>query len=51
MLDRVCLRRQCPDITMIDLPGCILHPREGEADSTPDDIMQLVREQISPPHR
>ena len=36
---------------MIDLPGCILHPREGETDNTPDDIMQLVKEQISPPHR
>lgn len=41
----------CPNLTIIDTPGFILKAKNGEADSTPDDIMKMVKEQASPPHR
>ena len=34
-----------------NLAGFILKAREGEGDSTPDDITAMVKAQITPPHR
>lgn len=41
----------CPNLTIVDTPGFILKGRNGEADSTPDDIMTMVKAQVAPPHR
>eukprot|EP00884_Botryococcus_braunii_P011386 jgi/Botrbrau1/20248/Bobra.31_1s0037.1 len=41
----------CPNLTIIDTPGFILKARKGEADTTPDDILQMVKEQVTPAHR
>ncbi|KAI8477346.1 MAG: P-loop containing nucleoside triphosphate hydrolase protein [Monoraphidium minutum] len=41
----------CANLTIIDTPGFILKARNGEADSTPDDIMRMVRQQAAPSHR
>lgn len=40
-----------PNLTLVDTPGFILKARKGEADSTPDDIMAMVKAQCAPPHR
>ena len=41
----------CPNLTIIDTPGFILKARKGEPDSTPDDILAMVKAQCAPPHR
>ncbi|GBF90887.1 hypothetical protein Rsub_03742 [Raphidocelis subcapitata] len=41
----------CANLTIIDTPGFILKARNGEPDSTPDDIMRMVRQQAAPSHR
>lgn len=41
----------CGNLTLIDTPGFILKARTGEAESMPDDIMAMVKDQISLPHR
>lgn len=41
----------CPNLTIIDTPGFIMKARAGEAESTPDDILAMVKEQCAPPHR
>ncbi|PRW39278.1 dynamin-related GTPase isoform A [Chlorella sorokiniana] len=40
-----------PNLTIVDTPGFILKARKGEADTTPDDIMAMVKAQCAPPHR
>lgn len=40
-----------PNLTIVDTPGFILKARKGEADSTPDDILAMVKAQCAPPHR
>ena len=46
-----CRYAYCANLTIIDTPGFILKARNGEADSTPDDIMRMVRQQAAPSHR
>eukprot|EP00887_Chlorella_sp_A99_P005155 scaffold40.g5155.t1 len=41
----------CPNLTIVDTPGFILKARKGDADSTPDDILAMVKAQCAPPHR
>eukprot|EP00877_Chromochloris_zofingiensis_P001237 jgi/Chrzof1/11113/Cz05g24080.t1 len=41
----------CPNLTIIDTPGFILKAKNGETDSTPDDILKMVKAQAAPPHR
>ncbi|KAH7624935.1 putative Dynamin-related protein 5A [Nannochloris sp. 'desiccata'] len=41
----------CPNLTIIDTPGFILKARQGEAESTPDDILAMVKEQCAPPSK
>eukprot|EP00873_Tetraselmis_striata_P043070 jgi/Tetstr1/463334/TSEL_008257.t1 len=41
----------CPNLTIIDTPGFILKARNGERDTTPDDIMEMVKAQAAPQHR
>lgn len=41
----------CGNLTLVDTPGFILKARKGEADSMPEDIMSMVKEQISHPNR
>lgn len=41
----------CGNLTLVDTPGFILKARSGEAESMPDDIMRMVKEQIAHPHR
>lgn len=40
-----------PNLTIVDTPGFILKARKGEADSTPDDILAMVKAQCAPPNR
>ncbi|PSC67591.1 dynamin-related GTPase [Micractinium conductrix] len=40
-----------PNLTIVDTPGFILKARKGEADSTPDDILAMVKAQCAPQHR
>ncbi|KAL6769118.1 hypothetical protein ACKKBF_B17545 [Auxenochlorella protothecoides x Auxenochlorella symbiontica] len=41
----------CPNLTIIDTPGFILKARKGEAASTPDDILAMVKAQCAPSNR
>ncbi|KAL2611519.1 hypothetical protein R1flu_023211 [Riccia fluitans] len=41
----------CSNLTIIDTPGFILKAKKGEPESTPEDIVSMVRELASPPHR
>ncbi|CAL5218690.1 g399 [Coccomyxa viridis] len=41
----------CPNLTIIDTPGFILKARQGEGESTPDDILAMVKAQAAPSHR
>ena len=41
----------CPNLTIIDTPGFIIKAKAGEADSTPDEIMRMVKAQAQPAHR
>ncbi|KAK9915687.1 hypothetical protein WJX75_002660 [Coccomyxa subellipsoidea] len=40
-----------PNLTIIDTPGFILKARQGEGDSTPNDILEMVKAQAAPPNR
>ena len=31
------------------MPGCVLQARQGEGESTPDDILEMVKAQAAPP--
>ncbi|MEW5303991.1 MAG: hypothetical protein WDW38_003211 [Sanguina aurantia] len=41
----------CPNLTIIDTPGFVLKAKNGEADNTPEEIMNMVKAQAAPPHR
>ncbi|KAJ0797730.1 putative dynamin GTPase [Helianthus annuus] len=41
----------CPNLTIIDTPGFILKAKKGEPESTPDEILSMVKSLASPPHR
>ncbi|XP_030549718.1 dynamin-related protein 5A isoform X2 [Rhodamnia argentea] len=41
----------CPNLTIIDTPGFVLKAKKGEPDSTPEEILQMVKSLASPPHR
>ncbi|KAL0306516.1 UNVERIFIED_CONTAM: Dynamin-related protein 5A [Sesamum radiatum] len=41
----------CPNLTIIDTPGFVLKARKGEPESTPDEILSMVKSLASPPHR
>ncbi|BBN12118.1 hypothetical protein MPTK1_5g17520 [Marchantia polymorpha subsp. ruderalis] len=41
----------CSNLTIIDTPGFILKAKKGESESTPDDIVAMVRELAAPPNR
>ncbi|CAM8880074.1 unnamed protein product [Rhodiola kirilowii] len=41
----------CPNLTVIDTPGFILKEKRGEPESTPDEILSMVKSLASPPHR
>ncbi|GFP79675.1 dynamin-related protein 5a [Phtheirospermum japonicum] len=41
----------CPNLTIIDTPGFVLKAKKGEPESTPDEILSMVKYLASPPHR
>ncbi|KAF3335089.1 dynamin-related protein 5A [Carex littledalei] len=41
----------CPNLTIIDTPGFVLKAKKGEPESTPNDILSMVKSLASPPHR
>ncbi|GLJ31047.1 hypothetical protein SUGI_0621300 [Cryptomeria japonica] len=41
----------CPNLTIIDTPGFVLKAKKGEPDSTPEDILSMVKALAAPPHR
>ncbi|XP_027171400.1 dynamin-related protein 5A-like [Coffea eugenioides] len=41
----------CPNLTIIDTPGFVLKAKKGEPESTPDEILSMVKALASPPHR
>ncbi|KAJ6417171.1 hypothetical protein OIU84_002971 [Salix udensis] len=41
----------CPNLTIIDTPGFVLKARKGEPETTPDEILSMVKSLASPPHR
>ncbi|CAA0815983.1 Dynamin-related protein 5A [Striga hermonthica] len=41
----------CPNLTIIDTPGFVLKAKKGEPESTPDEILSMVKTIASPPHR
>jgi len=41
----------CPNLTVIDTPGLVLKPMKGEPDTTPEEILSMVKSIASPPHR
>ncbi|XP_073027825.1 LOW QUALITY PROTEIN: dynamin-related protein 5A [Primulina eburnea] len=41
----------CPNLTIIDTPGFVLKAKKGEPESTPDEILSMVKSLASPPHR
>ncbi|KAI7746674.1 hypothetical protein M8C21_018286, partial [Ambrosia artemisiifolia] len=41
----------CPNLTIIDTPGFVLKAKKGEPESTPEEILSMVRSLASPPHR
>ncbi|KAK4439181.1 Dynamin-related protein 5A [Sesamum alatum] len=41
----------CPNLTIIDTPGFVLKARKGEPESTPEEILSMVKSLASPPHR
>lgn len=40
-----------PNLTIIDTPGLVLNAQKGESESTPHQIIQMVKEQCAPKHR
>ncbi|KAH9322298.1 hypothetical protein KI387_016937, partial [Taxus chinensis] len=41
----------CPNLTIIDTPGFVLKAKKGEPDSTPEDILSMVKALAAPPNR
>lgn len=41
----------CPNLTIIDTPGFVLKAKKGEPESTPDDILAMVKALAAPTHR
>ncbi|CAI9088674.1 OLC1v1023076C2 [Oldenlandia corymbosa var. corymbosa] len=41
----------CPNLTIIDTPGFVLKAKKGEPESTPQEILAMVKSLASPPHR
>eukprot|EP00854_Cymbomonas_tetramitiformis_P004668 gene4668-5716_t len=41
----------CPNLTIIDTPGFIMKSRKGESESTPQDILNMVKDLAAPPNR
>ncbi|KAK9060447.1 hypothetical protein SSX86_021151 [Deinandra increscens subsp. villosa] len=41
----------CPNLTIIDTPGFVLKAKKGEPESTPEEILSMVKSLASPPHR
>ncbi|EFH67989.1 dynamin family protein [Arabidopsis lyrata subsp. lyrata] len=41
----------CPNLTIIDTPGFVLKAKQGEPETTPDEILSMVKSLASPPHR
>ncbi|KAG6480835.1 dynamin-related protein 5A-like [Zingiber officinale] len=41
----------CPNLTIIDTPGFVLKAKKGEPESTPSEILSMVKSLASPPHR
>ncbi|KAK1274929.1 Dynamin-related protein 5A [Acorus gramineus] len=41
----------CPNLTIIDTPGFVLKAKKGEPESTPEEILSMVKQLASPPHR
>ncbi|XP_071689091.1 dynamin-related protein 5A-like [Rutidosis leptorrhynchoides] len=41
----------CPNLTIIDTPGFVLKAKKGEPDTTPEEILSMVKSLASPPHR
>ncbi|CAH8318092.1 unnamed protein product [Eruca vesicaria subsp. sativa] len=40
-----------PNLTIIDTPGFVLKAKIGEPETTPDEILSMVKSLASPPHR
>ncbi|CAO1944975.1 unnamed protein product [Urochloa humidicola] len=41
----------CPNLTIIDTPGFVLKAKRGEPESTPEEILSMVKSLATPPHR
>lgn len=41
----------CPNLTIIDTPGFVIKAKKGEPESTPDDILTMVKSLAAPTHR
>ncbi|KAJ7561344.1 hypothetical protein O6H91_03G024700 [Diphasiastrum complanatum] len=41
----------CPNLTIIDTPGFVLKAKKGDPESTPDDILAMVKGLAAPQHR
>ncbi|KAJ4821197.1 Dynamin-like [Rhynchospora pubera] len=41
----------CPNLTIIDTPGFVLKAKKGEPETTPNEILSMVKSLASPPHR
>uniref|UniRef100_A0A1J3DY57 Dynamin-related protein 5A n=3 Tax=Noccaea caerulescens TaxID=107243 RepID=A0A1J3DY57_NOCCA len=41
----------CPNLTIIDTPGFVLKAKKGEPETTPEEILSMVKTLASPPHR
>ncbi|KAK9048763.1 hypothetical protein SSX86_032270 [Deinandra increscens subsp. villosa] len=41
----------CPNLTIIDTPGFVLKAKKGEPESTPEEILSMVKSLAGPPHR
>ncbi|KAM4103279.1 hypothetical protein ACJW30_06G067800 [Castanea mollissima] len=41
----------CPNLTIIDTPGFVLKAKKGEPETTPEEILDMVKSLATPPHR
>ncbi|KAD2394462.1 hypothetical protein E3N88_41439 [Mikania micrantha] len=41
----------CPNLTIIDTPGFVLKAKKGEPETTPEEILAMVKSLANPPHR
>ncbi|KAL8223686.1 hypothetical protein R6Q57_019161 [Mikania cordata] len=41
----------CPNLTIIDTPGFVLKAKKGEPETTPEEILSMVKSLAAPPHR